>query len=348
MALLFIYLAIALFFSFLCSMLEASLLSIPPTYVRFELSKGTKKGKLLEKYKHNIDLPLAAILTLNTFAHTIGASGVGAQAQQVWGNAYVTATSIVLTLLILVLSEIIPKTIGAIYWKPLTGFTARTLTILIYSPLYPFIILSQLVTRIFKRGNNNTSVLSRDEFRALTEIGINEGIFMEEESSVLRNFMKFNTIQTKSIMTPRVVVKAADENELIEDFYEENKNLRFSRIPVFDKNIDQISGFILKDDLLQSIIEEKGHQKLKSLKRDIPFVHEQLQLVKLFSKLITSRVQIAAVVGEYGEFLGVVSMEDIIETLIGLEIMDEMDRVEDLQKLARKNWEQRARRLGLI
>lgn len=329
-------------------MLEAALLSITPSYINYELNKGTRKGKLLSRYKKNIDLPLAAILTLNTFAHTIGASGVGAQAQQIWGNAYVTATSIILTIIILVFSEIIPKTIGAIFWKPLSGFTATSLTILIYSPLYPFVILSQQVTRIFRKKGDTSSVLSRDEFHALAELGISEGIFREEESSVLRNIMKFSTIMARSIMTPRVVVKAADEKEIIEEFYETNKNLRFSRIPVYENSIDQITGFVLKDDILKNIIENNGYKPLKSIKREIPYVHEQMTLVKLFNLLIASKVQLAAVVGEYGEFMGVVSMEDIIETLTGLEIMDEMDRVEDLQELARKNWEQRARRMGLI
>src|SRR6056297_2019064 len=205
MVLLILYLFIALFFSFLCSLLEAGLLSITPSYIAARVNENKSYARTLKRFKKDIDLPLAAILTLNTFAHTIGAAGVGAQAQKLWGNEYLSVSSAVLTLLILIFSEIIPKTIGANFWKKLAPFTARALIILIYSPLYPFIILSKFITKILNK-NKGSAVLSRAEFQAMAEIGVQEGIFKKEESQILMNLMKFNNIVAKSIMTPRTVV----------------------------------------------------------------------------------------------------------------------------------------------
>ncbi|MFW6096091.1 MAG: CNNM domain-containing protein, partial [Bacteroidota bacterium] len=205
MGLLLVYLFIALFFSFLCSMLEASLLSTTPSFIAAKVNEKKRYGIVLKKFKEKIDTPLAAILTLNTFAHTVGAAGVGAQAQEIWGDEYLSVISALLTIIILIFSEIIPKTIGASYWKGLAPFTATTLQILIYSPLYPVVILSKYITKILNKKKAE-AVLSRSEFQAMTEIGIKEGIFKEEESRILINLMKFNNIVVKSIMTPRTVV----------------------------------------------------------------------------------------------------------------------------------------------
>ncbi len=347
MFLLFVYLFIALFFSFLCSLLEATLLSITPSFIAAKVNENKSYGKTLKKFKEEIDTPLAAILTLNTFAHTIGAAGVGAQAQKVWGNEYLSIVSAVLTLLILILSEIIPKTIGATFWKGLARFTATTLQILIYSPLYPFIILSKFITRILNRKKAKT-VFSRAEFQAMTEIGIQEGIFKEEESKILINLMKFNYIVVKSIMTPRVVVVAASQENTVKEFFEKKEKLRVSRIPIYHENIDEITGYVLKDDLMEKMIDNKTNVKLKSLGRNLMVVNEKMPIIRLFYRFIEEKEHIAMVVGEYGEMAGIVTMEDVIETLLGTEIMDELDNVEDMQKQAMKVWERRAKRLGLI
>mgnify|MGYP006283321967 CR=1 FL=1 len=347
MLLLFLYLFIALFFSFLCSLLEASLLSITPTFVAVKVNENKSYGKTLKKLKDEVDLPLAAILTLNTFAHTIGAAGVGAQAQEIWGNEYLSVTSGVLTLLILILSEIIPKTIGASFWKSLAPFTAKTLLVLIYSPLYPFIILSKFITKILNRKGEK-DVLSRAEFQAMTEIGIQEGIFAKEESQILGNLMKFNYIVVKSIMTPRTVVVAASEDLTIKEFFEKSEKIRVSRIPIYKENIDNVTGYVLKDDLMENMIEKKWNMKLRSLTRNLMVVNEKMPIIRLFYKFIQEKDHIAMVVGEYGEMSGVVTMEDVIETLLGAEIMDELDNVEDMQKQAMMIWERRAKRLGLI
>ncbi len=347
MILLFVYLFIALFFSFLCSLLEAALLSITPSFIAAKANENKSYARSLKKFKEEIDLPLSAILTLNTFAHTIGAAGVGAQAQKVWGNEYLSITSAVLTLLILIFSEIIPKTIGASFWKKLAPFTARTLTVLIYSPLYPFIVLSKFITKILNK-QKGSAILSRAEFQAMAEIGVQEGIFKKEESQILMNLMKFNNIVVKSIMTPRTVVVAASEDTTIKDFFEKHQKIRVSRIPIYGENIDNISGYVLKDDLMQNMIEKKWHRQLKTLSRNIMVVNEKMPIIRLFYKLIQQKEHITMVVGEYGEMSGIVTMEDVIETLLGTEIVDELDNIEDMQKQAMQIWERRAKRLGLI
>ena len=347
MVLLIVYLFIALFFSFLCSLLEATLLSITPSFIAAKINENKSYGLALKKFKEEVDTPLAAILTLNTFAHTIGAAGVGAQAQKVWGNEYLSIVSGVLTLLILILSEIIPKTIGANFWKELAPFTAATLKILIYSPLYPIIILSKYITKILNRKKAK-NILSRAEFQAMTEIGIQEGIFKEEESKILINLMKFNNIVVKSIMTPRTVVVAASQDDTVKEFFEKREKVRVSRIPIYYGNIDDITGYVLKDDLMENMISKNWNVQLKNLSRNLMVVNERMPIVRLFYRFIEEKEHIAMVVGEYGEMVGIVTMEDVIETLLGAEIMDELDNVEDMQKQAMKIWERRAKRLGLI
>jgi len=348
MVLLLVYLGIALFFSFLCSILEAALLSTSTVFINMKLKEGKKYAKRLDHYKKNIDLPLSAILTLNTFAHTIGAAGVGSQVQELWGNDFVAVASVILTLIILIGSEIIPKTLGALYWKELSRFTVHSLRILIYSPLYPFIILTNSITRLLRKGRSGKSVISEPEFRAITDTVIEGGIMEDEESRILQNLMKFQSILVKNIMTPQIVIKAEEENTTIEAFYEDNQDIPFSRIPVYQKELNQFSGFVLKDEVMEMIIEKKGEKPLKTIARPITAVNEDTPIIRLFSKLIEKKAHIAIVVDEYGMVSGLVTMEDLFETLIGLEIVDEMDDVEDMQVLARKNWEARAKKLGLI
>jgi len=348
MALLFTYLGIALVFSFLCSILEAALLSTSSIFINMKLKEGRKYAKKLDYYKKNIDLPLSAILTLNTFAHTIGAAGVGSQVQELWGNEYLAIASIILTLIILIGSEIIPKTLGALYWKELSRFTVHSLRIMIYSPLYPFIILTNFITRRLRHGKSGKSAISEPEFRAITDSVIEDGVIKEEESRILQNLMKFQSILVKSIMTPQIVIKASEETTTIEQFYEKNQDIPFSRIPVYHKELNQFSGFVLKDEVMEMIIEKRGEETLKSIARPITAVNEDIAIIGLFSKLIERKVHMAIVVDEYGMVSGLVTMEDLFETLIGLEIVDEMDDVEDMQVLARKNWETRAKKLGLI
>ncbi|MDA3780547.1 MAG: CNNM domain-containing protein [Bacteroidales bacterium] len=347
MTLLIIYFLTALIISFICSIMEATLLSITPSYIFAKKNEKKPFAKSLKKFKEKIDLPLSAILTFNTFANTIGAVGVGVQAQIIWGSEYISIISAVLTISILIFSEIIPKTLGATYWKTLAPATSTGLKIMIYSPLYPIILLAKLVTFILKK-NKDQNILSRSEFNAIAQIGIEEGIFKEAETQILTNLMLFSKIDVKNIMTPRTVVLAADENDSVKDFYENFDKLRFSRIPIYNDNIDNINGFILKDDLMQNIINKDFNKTLKSISREIKIINENMPIVRLFYKLIEEKEHIAMVVGEYGEMVGIVTMEDIIETLLGTEIVDELDYTTDMQEQARKNWEKRAKKLGII
>ncbi|MDT8400472.1 MAG: CNNM domain-containing protein [Bacteroidales bacterium] len=348
MGLLFLYLTVALLFSFLCSLLEAAILSTSLIYINMKKKEGKRYAHTLDRFKNNIDLPLSAILTLNTFAHTIGAAGVGSQAQILWGEEYLTIVSVVLTLIILILSEIIPKTLGALYWKNLSRFTVIALKIMIYSPLYPFIILTNFITKIMRKDHSLHPLISKTEFHALTDSVIEEGIIEEEESQLLENLMRFRHIKVRDIMTPQVVVVAAEENTRINDFYESHEEINFSRIPVYRDELNNFTGFVLKDKIMEKIIDEEGNKPLKTIIRPVRIVNEEMPIIKLFYKLIDLKAHIAMVVDEYGTVSGLVTMEDVFETLIGLEIVDEMDNVEDMQALARKNWEERARRLGLI
>ncbi len=347
MTLLILYFLIALITSFICSIMEATLLSITPSYVFAKINEKKKYAKSLKKFKEKIDLPLSAILTFNTFANTIGAVGVGAQAQLIWGNEYISIISAVLTISILIFAEIIPKTLGATYWKTLAPITSTVINIMIYSPLYPIIILAKLVTFVLKK-NKNQNILSRSEFQTITEMGIKEGIFKKEETKILSSLMLFNKIDVKNIMTPRTVVFAADENTLIKKFYENTEKLRFSRIPIYNGDIDKISGFVLKDDLMRDLINKDFNKNLKSISREIKIISDNMPIIRLFYKFIEEKEHIAMVVGEYGEMVGIVTMEDIIETILGTEIVDELDYATDMQEQAKKNWKKRAKKLGLI
>lgn len=346
MTLLFLYLALAIAVSFLCSLLEAVLLSVSHSYIEIIRRKGKRAGTLLRAYKEDVDRPLSAILSLNTIAHTIGAAGVGAQAQVVFGDAYVTITSIILTLLILVLSEIIPKTLGATYWRELAPFSARTLHILM-KLLYPFVVMSQSITRWLSRDDREPS-FSREEFGAMADLGAEEGIFEEEESRIFKNLIRFSSLRVQDIMTPRTVVVGFSEESSLADLKKQIEKLHFSRLPVYGKERDEVTGYVLKNDLLLMLARGEESKSLKEFKRDILIVPEMARLRDLFEQLMEKQEHIAVAVDEYGGFAGVVTMEDLVETLLGLEIIDEVDAIEDMQKMARKNWMDRAKRLGIV
>ncbi len=353
MTLLIVIAFFSIFFSFLCSILEAVLLSVTPSFINIKKTEGRAYANTLENFKKDVDKPLIAILTLNTIAHTVGAILVGVQAESLdydfnlFGINMVGIVSGIMTFLILVLSEIIPKTIGATYWKQLANFTAKALTLLIFPLKYTGILwLLQLTTRLI--GNSgHVSTVSREEFIAITHAAEEEGIFAENESTVIKNLLVFKSIRAKDVMTPWVVAVTENEDTTISDFHDTHKNLKFSRIPIFNDNPNNPTGFILKDDVLEAIIDNKGADPLKSLKREMLFTDYRTPIPDLFEMFISKRAHIAMVMDEFGNTVGLMSMEDIIETLLGLEIMDESDNIADMQLLARKNWEARAKRLGI-
>lgn len=345
------FFVIAIAVSFLCSLLEAVLLSITPTYAQLKLQEGTVIGRQLEAFKSNIDRPLAAILTLNTIAHTVGAIGVGDQAAKIWADANPMITGVVIptimVLAILILSEIIPKTLGANHWQKLVPFTVSTLQVIIFL-LYPLVWFSQIITRTLKKDKSQ-SVFKRSEFLAMAELGVTEGVVEKQDSEIIGNLLRMEKVRVKDIMTPRIVVRLASEKQTIKEFYKSAGELPFSRIPLYEgENNEHISGYFLKPELLESLVQGKGDCHLSTIKRDIHVVHESLRISDMFDHFIERREHIALVVDEYGGMAGIVSMEDVMETLLGMEITDESDSTVDMQVLARKKWEQRARRIGLI
>lgn len=345
MTLLFFYLLLAIGVSFLCSILEAVLLSVTPTHVAVMRDDGSRAGRVMNRLKRDIDRPLAAILSLNTVAHTVGAAGVGAQAQLVFGNAYVSVTSAVLTLLILIFSEIIPKTLGATYWQYLTGFTAHACTVLIVIT-WPLVALSKLITRWINR-NARPASFSRDEFQALTRIATQEGIFEKEESNIFHNLIRFNAIRVRDVMTPRVVVVKYQQDLTLAELEEDIHDLPVSRVPIYGESDEDVTGYVLKTDLILALARDKPETRLRDLRREVMFVPEMISLKSLFGQLLEHQEHMAVVVDEFGGLVGVVSMEDVVETLLGMEILDESDTIDDLRRHARESWKQRARRLGL-
>lgn len=333
------YLFLALFVSFMCSIMEAVLLSTPPSFLMVKLDKGKHWAEAFMNLKSNIDRPLSAILSLNTVAHTIGAAGVGAQAVKVFGEAYFGVVSAILTVLILVFTEIIPKTIGARYWRKLAMLTYYTIRITIFIT-YPLVMMAAVITRIFAKNSKETTT-SREEIAALASIGTDEGLFTEKENKIIQNVLRLKIIKATDIMTPRVVAAIADENISLQEFLKNKEYLKFSRIPVYAESPDHITGYVFRQDVLQQLADGKKQLKLKNIKRPILIVPNSIILFTLWEKFLESKEHIAVVVDEYGGLDGIVTMEDIIETLLGLEIVDETDAVTDMQQYARERWKNR-------
>ena len=345
MVLLITFVLVALVFSFLCSIAEAVLLSITVPYVALLEKKGKPSGAMLRSLKMEISKPLSAILTLNTIAHTIGAAGAGAQVAVVFGNAYLGAASVVLTLLILVFSEIIPKTLGAHHWRRLAPATAYGLKFLVWI-LYPFVVLSEKITGRMADGPT-LSGFSRQEFAAMAELSAEEGELAERESEVLKNLLLLRETRVKDAMTPRPVVFSLAERTTVGAFFDEHEAVRFSRIPLFRDDPDQADGFVLRSDLLLAQAKGEVDTPLAHFKRPLPVAPESLSLAQAFNRLLRVRAHIVQVVDEYGCLAGILTLEDIIETLLGLEIVDEGDEAVDMQEHARRLWRRRAREMGL-
>jgi len=346
MTLLALYLLLALGVSFFCSLAEATLLSMRPSYVATRKREGKPGGDLLARLEADLDRPLAAILTANTIAHTVGAAGVGAQTAIVFGDAYVGAASAVLTLLVLVLSEIIPKTLGATRWRALAPAMGRLVSWLT-TALFPIVVLSERLTRLFSRGSDREGRVSRDEMRAMAALGEEEGALAPRESRVILNVLKLARLSVRDIMTPRPVVFSADRSMTIRDFFASHADEPFSRIPVWDGSPDAVTGYVLKDDLLAARGADEFERTLGEFARTIPVVPDALSASALFDRIIRERTHIALVVDEYGSLQGLVTQEDVLETLIGLEIVDEFDAVENMRALARERWRDRMTAIGV-
>lgn len=331
MILIVLYFLGALSLSFMCSVLEAVLLSTPMSYISMKEKQGNATASLMKRYKENIDRPVGAILSLNTIAHTIGSAGVGAESIKVFGEEYFGIISAILTLLILVLSEIIPKTIGATYWRSLAMLSTKVIRVMIVVT-YPLVLLSELITRLFTSRSHQASV-SREEVSAMVDMGKEEGVFKESESKIIKSCIRLSSVKAKEIMTPSIVVEAVNQELTFKEFYD-IQEWKFSRIPIFETDKEHIAGYILKDMVLKELSDDRIDGRLSDIARSILSFREEDSVYNLWEKMLEKREHISIVTDEDGRMKGVVTMEDIIETMTGVEIVDEDDIVVDMQILA--------------
>jgi CBS domain containing-hemolysin-like protein len=328
------YFVTALVVSFLCSLLESVLLSISITHVSVLEKNGSHSGKIMAELKENINRPLAAILTINTVANTVGAAGVGAQTMVLYGNEWVAVASGILTLSILIFSEIIPKTIGAVYNKSLTSFTAYTVRSLMVIA-YPFVVLSESMAGLIHSGENGgESKASREELLAMAEISEDEGSIDEQEGDIIENLMKLDEIAIEEVMTPRSVVFALNQNRTVGEVVEKHSPIAFSRIPVFDEDLDNVIGLVNRYTLVNEQAEDRFDIKMSELMKPIHIVKERESVSDVLDQFVKRRQQIFMVTDDFGTTTGLISLEDAIETLLGVEIVDEHDNVVDMRKLA--------------
>ena len=355
MSLLLGFFLLSIVFSFLCSVWEAVLLSVTPSYIKRKENEDPPTGQLLAALKRDIDRPLSAILTLNTIAHTVGAIGVGAQAGQLYGTrefslagislSYESLIAAAMTLAILFLSEIIPKTIGANNWKALAPVTARSLKVLLFL-LAPFVWVSTLLTRLLKKDAGK-SVLSKQDFAAMVDVVSESGGIGQKEYFLIKNVLQFEELTAADVMTPRTVMRTAHEDTTLEAWYADNRPMIFSRIPLYRGTPDHVTGLLLKDDLLEAMLAGRGAEPLSALSREAHFLPADLPLPEVFETLHRQRSHLAIINDEFGGVAGLVTLEDVMETMLGLEILDETDSVGDLRQFARQKWAERAREMGL-
>jgi len=326
--------------------MESVLLSTPQSFLIVKYENGNGWAKTFMDLKTRIGKPLSAILSLNTVAHTVGAAGVGAQAVKVFGEASFGIVSAILTILILVITEIIPKTIGARYWRNLAKISSIIIKGMIIIT-YPLVVMSSVITKLISK-NKHEQTISREEIAALANIGADEGVFSNKEHKIIQNLLRLKNVKVSEIMTPRVVVAVADEDLYLKDFLKNKDYLRFSRIPIYSQNEENITGYVFRQSVFEKLAEDKHDLKLKDIKREIVMVPNSVVLFSLWENLLEKKEHIALILDEYGGLDGIVTMEDIIETLLGLEIIDEKDTVTDMQKYARDRWKERQAKYNIL
>ncbi|WP_299309542.1 hemolysin family protein [uncultured Croceicoccus sp.] len=341
MTLLIFYVALALVVSFLCSLLEASLLTITPSTIRSAQDHGAGWAVKLKKLKDDVERPLAAILTLNTVAHTMGAAGAGAQYAKLYGAGSEAVFAGVLTLAVLIVTEIIPKTIGARYAPRLAPFTAWLLPILI-TVLAPLVWASRQLTRIITRGRPAEMPHHRDELLALASLGHASGQIESSEVRFVQNMLQLHRVKSADVMTPRIVVSSLPMDLPLAELATRIRDVPYTRIPLFDEKPDNIRGFVIKHEVFASLSDDPPHEDVQSLIRPLPGVLDEVTVDRLFRRMISDHHHILAVVDEYGTFLGLVTLEDVLETIFGFEIVDELDEIADLQEYARELARRRA------
>ncbi len=326
------YLALALGVSFLCSLLEAGILSLPASQVEVLAQSGKKSGIKLKAMKANIDRPLAAILTLNTIAHTIGAAGTGAQILTIFGSKWVALGSVIITVLILVLSEIIPKSLGAAHAKKLAPFTAAAIQGMILITL-PVLVPLQWISKAL--GGGHHAAMTRDEFAVTAELGGSAGVLKPAESRVIRNLLSLGQVSVHDIMTPRPVVFMLAKSVTVADTLAQHPDLRFSRIPLHDGDVDHLVGHVTRHAILKASHHDRGGQTLGQIMLPLGEVDENQNVAAVMKHMTEKHEHLVAVKDEFGGTSGLATLEDCIETLLGVEIVDETDSVEDMREAAR-------------
>ncbi|MHC5353236.1 CNNM domain-containing protein [Myroides sp. LJL115] len=342
MILLLVYLSLALSISFICSIAEAVLLSISVAFLRTKVESGDKNAQSMLDMKKDVDKPLSAILSLNTIAHTVGAAGVGAQATLVFGQAYFGVISAILTLLILVLTEIIPKTLGANYANELYKTSTKVIKMMIWV-CYPLVLLSSFLTKRLTRGQNSNTT-SREEIAVLASIGEQEGILEGKENRIIQNIIALKSVDVDQIQTPRIMMVSADSEMTLGEFLQNKELLHFSRIPIYQDNKDNIIGYVLREVVFEYLAEDKFDLKLSDIKREILVISQRNSVVDAWNKFIDNQEHIAVVTNDYGEVSGLLSLEDVLETLLGFEIVDEKDRIVDLREFAMQRWKSKQKK----
>lgn len=333
--LLFLFAAMAV--SFLCSVLEATLLSTPLSYITMKEEEGYKPALKFKKFKQDSSRPIAAILSLNTIANTIGAAGVGRETTILFGNEWFGLVSAITTILLLVISEIIPKTLGATRWKSLMGFASSAIGILIFI-MYPLVIAIEYLTKLISPKDAEDTLVSREEVSAMANVAEEGGDLEEDENQIIQNLINMDEVTAADAMTPRVVCATAPESMKIKQFYKDKRYLHHSRIPLYSDNDEYITGYVLRMEALQLMADDKFDVTLGSLKRDIASFQEDTPLDTIWDEMLSKDEPIAAIINEYGSFQGILTLEDVIETLLGSEIVDEYDNVRDMQQLALDKW----------
>ena len=344
MALLLVFLLGAMSISFLCSILEATLLSTPLSYITMREEEGYKPATKFKHFKQESSRPIAAILCLNTIANTIGAAGVGRQTTILFGSEWFGCVSAITTILILVFSEIIPKTIGTTQWKHLMGFATRAISVLVFL-LYPLVIVFEWLSKLIA-PNSEEATVSREEVSAMANVAEEEEVLDEDENAVIQNLIKMDEIPAYEAMTPRVVAAIAPESLTVKAFYRDKRFRSHSRIPVYADNDEYITGYILRMDALQLLADDKFDRTLGSIRRNIKLFNEETPLGEIWDAMLKHNEQICCIIDEYGCFEGILSLEDVIETLLGSEIIDENDMVPDMQAYARESWQKRQEKKG--
>ena len=340
MDLLLLFFVLSVGVSFICSILESVLLSVNMSYVAVLEKERPTIGQLLRLHKENINKSIASILILNTIANTLGAAAVGAQAAMIFGNDAVVYVSVILTFAILFLSEIIPKTIGAIYWKNLAPISAYVIRLFIWIT-YPIILSTLFVTNRISNGKEDSNSLTKDELLESMLLSEDDGVIDEKESDFIENILKLGEIKIGDVLTPRSVVFALDEKRTLKDIIDtEDEIFNFSRVPVYNDTIEDVSGIVLTKKLFQQAIKDDS-VTLASIKKEMFSINENIPVSKALDLFISKKDHMFLVMDNYDQTEGIVTLEDCVETILGVEIMDESDSTEDMRELAKIKMKQK-------